>query len=131
MILNEGRLAAEGTVQELIASRTGGVRYVVEAEGQGVADALSSLAGVTGHSVDELDGRVRVELIAGDTRELRPEIFGLARDRGWTLWELHREKASLEQLFRTLTAGDAEESSADLGEDPGPVDETGQVSDEC
>ena len=130
VILNEGRLAAEGTVQELIANRAGDARYVVEVEGHGVADALSSLAGVTGHSVDELDGRVRVELIAGDTRELRPEIFGLARDRGWTLWELHREKASLEQLFRTLTAGDAEESSADLGEDPGPVDETGQESDE-
>ena len=80
--------------------------------------------------MDELDGRVRVELIVGDTRELRPEIFGLARDRGWTLWELHREKASLEQLFRTLTAGDGEESSADLREDPEPVDETGQESDE-
>ena len=131
VILSEGRLAAEGTVQELIANRTSGVRYVVEAEGQGVADALSSLAGVTEHSVDELDGRVRVEIVASDTRELRPEIFGLARDRGWTLWELHREKASLEQLFRTLTAGDGEESSADLGVDPEAVgEESGQGSDE-
>ncbi|MGY8777306.1 MAG: ABC transporter ATP-binding protein, partial [Longimicrobiales bacterium] len=31
VILREGELAAEGTVQELIAGRTGGVRYVVEA----------------------------------------------------------------------------------------------------
>ena len=31
VILNEGRLAAEGTVQELIANRTSDARYVVEA----------------------------------------------------------------------------------------------------
>jgi hypothetical protein len=47
---------------------------------------------------------VRVTLDAGDEVELRPAIFGMARERGWTLWELHRERASLEQLFRSLTA---------------------------
>ena len=123
VILSQGRLAAEGTVQGLIASRTSGVRYVVEAEGQGVAEALASLEGVAGHTVDELDGRVRVEIVARDTRELRPEIFGLARDRGWTLWELHREKASLEQLFRTLTADDGEESPDYPGEERGAASE--------
>ena len=51
---------------------------------------------------------------AADGTELRPEIFAMARDRGWTLWELHREKASLEQLFRSLTADDG--STAESGE---------------
>jgi hypothetical protein len=46
--------------------------------------------------------------------ELRPRIFELVRDRGWTLWELYREKASLEELFRTLTA-DASEGDDDEG----------------
>jgi hypothetical protein len=50
-----------------------------------------------------LEGRERVELVSSDATELRPRICEVARDRGWTLWELHREKASLEQLFRTLT----------------------------
>jgi hypothetical protein len=51
-----------------------------------------------------VQGRVRVELDAGGDGELRPEIFAMARDRGWTLWELHKERASLEQVFRRLTA---------------------------
>ena len=106
VILRQGRLAAEGTVQDLIANRTSGVRYLVEAEGDGVADALAKLDGVTGHESRDLDGRIRVQLDSSEGTELRPEIFGLARDRGWTLWELHREKASLEQLFRNLTAED-------------------------
>jgi len=116
VILSQGRLAAQGSVQELLAARTGGVRYVVEAEGQGVAEALRSLAGVTSHTEEAVNGRVRVQLEAADEQELRPEIFGLARDRGWTLWELHRERASLEQLFRRLTA-EASDSSAGAPEE--------------
>jgi gliding motility-associated transport system ATP-binding protein len=104
IILSEGKLAADGSVQELLASRTGGVRYVVEAVGDGVADALAGLAGVSGHSSDVVDGRVCVHLDAAGDDDLRPKIFELARDRSWTLWELHRERASLEQVFRHLTS---------------------------
>ena len=104
VILRRGRLAAEGSVHDLIADRTAGARYVVEAQGEGIAEALSRLTGVSHHTTREVDGRTRVELDASDSTELRPEIFALARDRGWTLWELHREKASLEELFRNLTA---------------------------
>jgi ABC-2 type transport system ATP-binding protein len=104
VIISQGRLAAEGSVQSLLASKIGGARYVVEAEGSGVAESLGGLAGVVSHNAESVSGRVRVSLEAGDDRELRPEIFAMARDRGWTLWELHRERASLEQLFRSLTA---------------------------
>jgi len=110
VILSQGRLAAQGSVDELLASRTGGARYVVEAEGQGVADALGALAGVTVHVEEPVNGRVRVQLDASDVGELRPEIFRLARDRGWTLWELYRERASLEQVFRRLTVESGAES---------------------
>jgi len=108
VILSQGRLAAEGSVQSLLASKTGGARYVVEAEGSGVSESLAALPGVTSHNVERANGRVRVTLEASGDRELRPEIYGMARDRGWTLWELHRERASLEQLFRSLTAEAAE-----------------------
>jgi ABC-2 type transport system ATP-binding protein len=104
VILSRGRLAAEGGVQDLISSRSGGARYVVEAVGDGVAQALAGLRGVSGHTAEQLVDRLRVYLDVADGTELRPEIFAMARDRGWTLWELHREKASLEQLFRSLTA---------------------------
>ena len=103
VILSQGHLAAEGSVQELMARRTGGARYIVEAEGGGVAESLGMLRGVISHGSELVNGRVRVTLEAGDELELRPEIFAMARDRGWTLWELHRERASLEQIFRSLT----------------------------
>jgi ABC-2 type transport system ATP-binding protein len=104
VILSKGKLAAEGSVQDLLTSRTGGARYVVEAAGEGVAASLAALRGVTGYVVEQAQGRARVLLDASGDTELRPEIFAMARDRGWTLWELHRERASLEQIFRDLTA---------------------------
>ena len=136
VILSQGKLAAQGSVQELLAARTGGARYVVEAEGRGVAEALGSLAGVTSHTEEAVNGRVRVQLEVGDEGELRPEIFRMARDRGWTLWELHRERASLEQLFRRLTAeapaaeiaaADEEEAVGEAGGAEAPPAEEAQA----
>jgi len=58
---------------------------------------------------------------AGDDREwnlfslsYRPEadpresVFQLAKTRGWSVREIHREELSLEQIFRTLTRGEGE-----------------------
>jgi ABC-2 type transport system ATP-binding protein len=105
LIINRGRLAAEGTVGELIAGDTGLSQYSVEAEGDGVVEALAALPGVDRHESEPVNGRVRVRLaVRGDAEELRPRIFALARDHGWTLWELHRERASLEDVFRQLTS---------------------------
>lgn len=112
VILRRGRLAAEGGVQDLIVNRTRGVSYIVEAHGEGVADALAGLPGVSGHTAETVEGRVRVRLDVASAGELRPDIFAMARDRGWTLWELHREKANLEQLFRNLTADEDEPTLA-------------------
>lgn len=113
VILHRGRLVAEGSVQALLSDRAGS-RYVVEAMGEGVEAALAALPGVSGHRTEPVAGRARVVLEASADVELRPRISELARDRGWTLWELHRERASLEDVFRTLTSdGDAPSEEAE------------------
>jgi hypothetical protein len=35
--------------------------------------------------------------------DLRPEIFKLAKQRDWVLWELHEVTGSLQDLFGQLT----------------------------
>ena len=101
VILRQGALAAEGTASELIAGRTGGARYVVEVEGEGVDEGLAAFGAIVGR--EKRDGRDRVVLQADSATELRPRIFATANERGWVLWELFREQESLEQLFRSLT----------------------------
>lgn len=114
LIIHRGRLVADGGASELLEARRGGARYVVEAAGDGVAGALAALPGVAWHRAEPVDGRVRVQLQVSGDEELRPRIFALARERGWTLWELYRERASLEQLFRELTAP-GEEGGGEAG----------------
>ena len=109
LIINRGSLVANGTVAELLAAGKGMSQYTVEAEGEGVAEALSRLSAVDSHTVEQIEGRTRVRLTVAGSDELGPEIFRMANERQWVLWELHRGQASLEQLFRELTA-DADEA---------------------
>ena len=109
LIISKGAIAADGTVAELMDARHGVTRYTVEAEGRDVAETLGALPGVADHGSEPVNGRVRVNLEAADDHELRPEIFRLAIEHGWVLWELRRERASLEQLFHELTMDQPEE----------------------
>ncbi len=119
LIISRGRLVADGGVADLIAGRTGAARYVVEAEGEGVPETLAGLPGVTSHRTASRDGRSVVQLESAGGDELRPRIFALARDRSWTLWELHRERATLEQVFRDLTADAEGPGTVGTGPDAG------------
>src|SRR5207244_4299088 len=100
-------LDADGPVDRLIEQAEGAVEIAVEAAGAGVVEALGQLPGVRRvESGRAADGRVAVTLTADGGTDLRPEIFGLAKARGWTLYELHAERAGLEELFHQLTQGD-------------------------
>ena len=114
VILNRGALAAIGSVQDLLANQSGTARYIVEVQGAGVTETLSGLSGVSGHTVEEVEGRVRVVLEAITEEDLRPKIFSVARDNNWMLWELYRERANLEQVFRDLTSEGLEEKNPQL-----------------
>ena len=41
-----------------------------------------------------------------DDRDVRPQIYNLARKRNWVIWELHQEAARLGDLFHQLTHED-------------------------
>ncbi len=104
LIINRGRLAADGPVEELLGRASGRVTIVVEASGQGVASGIAAMPGVAQVAESAAsEGRVRLTLTAPATEDLRPQIFQLAARSGWVLYELHQEAGSLEELFRTLT----------------------------
>ena len=108
LIINRGRLVADGPVEQLVARARGGAHLTVEAAGAGVAGRLAQLPGVRDlETRDATEGRIRATLTVGSETDLRPQIFELAKSQGWTLYELHQEAGSLEDLFHELTAGEA------------------------
>ena len=105
IIISRGKLAADGPVAELIGGARGGASVTLEATGDGIAAAVGALEGVTRVAPEgAANGRTRLRLTVtgGDAR---PALFRLAVERGWTLYDLHQESGSLEDLFRELTTG--------------------------
>jgi len=111
LIISHGKIVSDGPVDRLIQQAEGAVEISVEVAGAGVAEALGQLPGVRRVEPGRAaDGRVAVTLTADGGTDLRPEIFALAKARGWTLYELHAERAGLEELFHQLTQRDASDA---------------------
>ncbi|MDH3456466.1 MAG: ABC transporter ATP-binding protein [Gemmatimonadota bacterium] len=107
LVIHEGKIVADGSVEALASQAEGAVRITVEAEGEGIVEGLRTVEGVIRVEDPTPRGaRVAVTLAADSSRDVRPAVFGLAKARGWTLYELHQESRSLEDLFRELTSGE-------------------------
>jgi ABC-2 type transport system ATP-binding protein len=113
LIMNQGKLVADGSPAEL-AARAGGEEIIrVQLKGQPpgcreklltipvvarVEVAESGEAGVTSLLITGQDGA------EGDLREL---VYEVIRAENWPLLELYRQHLSLEDIFKQLTLGDA------------------------
>lgn len=110
LIINEGRIVASGTPDELANMAIGseGVRITLAAPADEAHVTLKGLPGVSGVEAvgQEADGYRTYSIRGEDGTVLADRVFDLVRDRGWRLRELRRETASLEDIFLRLTAGD-------------------------
>jgi len=105
LIINAGKIVADGPVDQLVAQASGAAQIRVEVVGEGVLEALRSMEGVVDVSPTPAErGRIGATVTATGALDLRPTIFAEAAAKGWTLYELHRETQSLEELFLHLTA---------------------------
>jgi ABC-2 type transport system ATP-binding protein len=115
LIISGGKLVADGTPDELRA-RERGTRYkvVVEANGAPEAAIKDRLGGISGvlrcERVSAEVGAHAFTIDGNSSQDLRKTLFRAAVDNRWTLLELVRESASLEDVFRNLTTTIGEES---------------------
>jgi len=105
LIINHGKLIADGTVDSLL-SGGGSVRVTVEleADAQEALAALEALPSAARVTLDAKQGERPRFLVSGTSNvDPRPDVFRLARDRNWIVWELRLEREDLEDMFRELT----------------------------
>ena len=105
IIINKGKLVADGTVDKLSREAKGEHTLIVEAEGDGVESSLRNLAGAN-HVDTEIirPGILRAKIIVDKSVELQPEISRIAREKNWTIWRLAEEEQKLEDIFHKLTS---------------------------
>jgi len=104
VIIDRGKIVADGTPEQLQAGFQGKDRLFLELKGtDGFEDRLKLVAGVDNVSVTrgERSSKVRIEAAKGS--DVREELFRLAVEQGWVILEMRREQTSLEEVFRQLT----------------------------
>jgi ABC-2 type transport system ATP-binding protein len=110
LIINEGRIVADGRTDVVAAKEQGGLLVrvtfapdTVNPDRRGLTVSLSQLDGVD--DVKRLEGEspdhFRYEILA--TRDLRAELFHFASAEGLVMLELARAQSNLEEVFRRLT----------------------------
>jgi ABC-2 type transport system ATP-binding protein len=111
-IINEGRIVADGQVDELRRGARKLNTTVVELASQNgdPATALRGIPGVT--NVDRRPGssagRDALVVQSNVDRDVRSDIGRMARDKGWDLLELYTEQPTLEEAFIALTGREVE-----------------------
>lgn len=109
IIIHQGRIAADGTQEEIRVRHGGSHQVVVEFAGNlelppddHVLSVLGSIEGCT-RVLAQPAGSGRFLVSAADGVDLRQAIFEAAVSRSWKMVELHNECLDLETIFGRLT----------------------------
>jgi ABC-2 type transport system ATP-binding protein len=119
IIINQGRLEAIDTPENLTARLQGHETIFTEVEGpaEEVAAKLQALRGVSRVSwKDGRAGRTQFEVAASKDHYLRAEIAAAVVQSGWKLHELRPIGLSLEEIFLKLTTDEKAADKSDGGE---------------
>ena len=110
LIINEGRIVAQGTPEELTRRAAGEqiARASFKATPAEVEPTLRAMDGLTRlRPLESIKpGTCRYELQWANRENVEEEIFRCAVENRWILTELHAETMSLEQVFTKLTVGE-------------------------
>ncbi len=121
IIINRGRIVAQGTESELVQQVFPTARIEVRVAGAAgdVAGSLRALPGVVGvEPSTSRDGAVGFMVESERDRDVRPDLVRLVTGKGWALQELHQVGMSLEEVFIRVVAGEQEPPDAvALGEE--------------
>src|SRR3989338_4745293 len=103
IIINNGRLVADGTPNKLI--KVSGIKnsFCVTLEGKNILTKLKKVKEITDMKVGKKQAdRISLRL-QGKKKTLPPLISKLAAENKWIIWKLNEEHENLEEVFQKLT----------------------------
>lgn len=101
LIINKGRIAADGTPEDLISEEKGKSTINIEVEkiSSGLADKIKALAGV---KEVKISGN-KIAVVTGAENDIRKDVAKLVVEEGAGLLEFVHKQADLEDVFINLT----------------------------
>jgi len=106
LIINQGKIVASGSPEELKAQSAKQTKINLKAEGpmDPMVEAIKKLDGVERILNAKSEGNiVSIEIETDSTKELRKPLVQLLLDNNWQLLEITKQEKSLEDIFVKLT----------------------------
>jgi len=110
IIIAGGKIVASGSPGELRDELTAKARVIAELRGpkEEIEKGIRELAGVKDVQVSSVDGWIHAAVEPKPDQDIREDIFTLTTSKGWSLREIRRELATLEDFFVQVTAKQAD-----------------------
>lgn len=106
LIINNGKIVADGTPENLAAQAAGDLTIWVSIKGpeDSVKSQIQNIPGI-GQIVSSqsFDDQVRMNIRCGAGTDMNEKIFSTVVKNNWVLLEMFKETASLEDVFSKLT----------------------------
>lgn len=114
LIMYDGKILASDTPENLQRLMAGKSRVIAEiaAPAEALRECWSQMPEVEQFDISASEGEFqRCALTPRDGLDLRPVVFAVAREHGWVVRELTRNRHSLEDIYVQITRPDEEEES--------------------
>ncbi len=112
VIINKGKIVADGSTEELKSSFQNKTKLILEliANEDEISSITEKVSDISLLSVNKKTGNITEAIIKyGAESDKRAEIYDFIKKQNWTILEMHRDKISLEDVFRNLTIEDGGE----------------------
>lgn len=109
IIINEGKIVADGTPDEIVSKGQSGftLKVKIKAPKDEIESKFREVSGIKeAKMISENNGYLRYELKIEGKNDPSEDIFHLVVRNNWVLTELRPEFLSLEDVFKKLTIGD-------------------------
>ncbi len=102
LIINEGSIAGQGTVDELVHQAQGRTEVKVKIEGS-TDEILRELKSISGVEEVTSEQDEQYTIISKTEKDICRDVYQLCVDRHWTLLRMQTTEMSLEDVFSQLT----------------------------
>ncbi len=108
IIINEGKIVTEETMDNLKARFRKGAAITLEVAGPGeqIKAALEKVPGVRKVAWQEKGPRHSFVVEPSEGKDVREEVFKTVTGRGWVMTEMSTRRTSLEDIFARVTAAE-------------------------
>ncbi len=112
LIINQGRIVAEDTPENLQLRLQGGTRILVTVQGEADANLQRQLEALPGVRMVAVQPKGQLEIIAESGQEIRPAVARTVLENSHALLEMRRAEMSLEEIFLQLVQEEAPREEA-------------------